>query len=65
MILYGALSMSVEKKLDALDLIINILIEHEKKLDNIVERLESNIKNIEYIIKKEKLYNINKIESTS
>lgn len=65
MILYGALSMSVEKKLDALDLIINILIEHEKKLDNIVERLESHIKNIEYIIKKEKLYNINKIESTS
>jgi hypothetical protein len=57
--------MSVEKKLDALDLIINILIEHEKKLDNIVERLESHIKNIEYIIKKEKLYNINKIETTS
>lgn len=55
--------MEIENKLDAIDLIINILIEHEKKLDNIVDRLESYTKSIEYLIKKEKLYNLSKVES--
>ncbi len=57
--------MSIENKLDALDFIIDILIEHEKKLDNIVQRLESYTQSIEYLIKKEKLYNINPIEKTT
>lgn len=55
--------MEIENKLDAIDLIINILIEHEKRLDNIVDRLESYTKSIEYLIKKEKLYNLSKVES--
>jgi hypothetical protein len=54
--------MDVENKLDAIDLIINILIEHEKKLDSIVERLETYTKSIEQIIKKETLYNISQVE---
>ncbi len=55
--------MEIENKLDAIDLIINILIEHEKKLDNIVDRLESYTKSIEYLIKKEKLYNLSQVKS--
>ena len=47
--------MSVSKKLDALDFIINTLIEHEKKLDLLIDRLEKNTDLIENIIKKEKL----------
>jgi hypothetical protein len=54
--------MGVENKLDAFDLIINILIEHEKKLDSIVERLETYTKSIEQIIRKEALYNISQLE---
>ena len=41
-------------KMNTLDFIINVLIEHEKKLDNIIERLERNAEMIEDIIKKEK-----------
>ncbi len=44
-----------ENKMNTLDFIINVLIEHEKKLDNIIERLERNAEMIEDIIKKEKL----------
>lgn len=47
--------MSVKSKLDTLDFIINILIEHEKKLDLLIDRLEKNTNLIEDIIKKEKL----------
>ncbi len=54
--------MSVKDKMDVLDLIINILMEHEKRLDNIVERLENNIESIEYLIKKEKIYSVSQIE---
>lgn len=54
--------MDVKNKMDVLDLVINILIEHEKKLDNIIERLENHAQNIEYMIKKEKLYNISEVE---
>jgi hypothetical protein len=54
--------MGVENKLDAIDLVINILIEHEKKLDSIVERLEAYTQSIEHIIKKETLYNISHVE---
>ena len=54
--------MSVKDKMDVLDLIINILMEHEKRLDNIVERLENNIESIEYLIKKEKIYTVSQIE---
>ncbi len=54
--------MGVENKLDAIDLVINILIEHEKKLDSIVERLETYTQSIEHIIKKETIYNISHVE---
>ena len=47
--------MSVKTKLDTLDFIISILIEHEKKLDLLIDRLENNADLIENIIKKEKL----------
>lgn len=50
--------MNLENKIDVLDFIINILIEHEKKLDRIIERLEKHAQNIELIIEKEKIYNI-------
>jgi len=48
-------AMSANTKLDTLDFIINILIEHEKKLDLLIDRLEKNTDLIEDIIKKEKL----------
>ncbi len=44
-----------KNKMDTLDFIINVLIEHENKLDKIIERLERNAEMIEDIIKKEKL----------
>jgi hypothetical protein len=47
--------MSANTKLDTLDFIINILIEHEKKLDLLIDRLEKNTDMIEDIIKKKKL----------
>ena len=47
--------MSVKTKLDTLDFIISILVEHEKKLDLLINRLENNADLIEDIIKKEKL----------
>jgi hypothetical protein len=47
--------MSANTKLDTLDFIINILIEHEKILDLLIHRLEKNTDLIEDIIKKEKL----------
>ena len=50
--------MGVKSKLDALDLIINVLIEHEKRLDDIIERLEKNAEAIEEIIKREKISRI-------
>ena len=50
--------MGVKSKLDALDLIINVLIEHEKRLDDIIERLEKNTEAIEDIIKREKISQI-------
>ena len=49
------MAMSSNAKLDSLDFIINILIEHEKKLDLLIDRLEKNTALIENIIKKEKL----------
>ena len=50
--------MSVNTKLDTLDFIINMLIEHEKKLDLLIDRLEKNTDLIEDIIKKEKLIKV-------
>jgi len=50
--------MGVKSKLDALDLIINVLIEHEKRLDDIIGRLEKNTEVIEEIIKREKISRI-------
>lgn len=44
--------MSVKNKMDTLDFIIKILLEHEKKLDVLVERLEYNAQYIEDIIKR-------------
>ena len=50
--------MSVTTKLDTLDFIINILLEHEKKLDLLIDRLEKNTDLIADIIKKEKLIEV-------
>jgi hypothetical protein len=50
--------MGVKSKLDALDLIINVLIEHEKRLDDLIQRLEKNTEIIEEIIKREKISQI-------
>ena len=49
---------NVSNKLDTLDFIINILLEHEKKLDLLIDRLEKNTDLIEKIIKKEKLIEV-------
>ncbi len=46
--------MKFETKMDALDFVINILIEHEKKLDMLIERLEETTRELEYIKKREK-----------
>lgn len=48
-------NMSANTKLDTLDFVINILIEHEKNLDLLIKRLEKNTDLIRDIIKKEKL----------
>ena len=37
----GVISMSFTEKIDVLDMIINILREHEEKLDELVTRLEA------------------------
>jgi hypothetical protein len=50
--------MGVKSKLDALDLIINVLLEHEKRLDDLIQRLEKNTEIIEEIIKREKISQI-------
>jgi len=40
-------------KMDVLDFIVNVLIEHEKKLDNIIERLERYTEIMDDMIKKD------------
>jgi hypothetical protein len=45
--------MSLENKIDTLDFIINVLIDHENKLDVMIERLERHAEMIEKIIKRE------------
>ena len=50
--------MSVKEKIDSIDFIISVLMEHEKKLDNLIERMERNTEMMESIIKKEKLSNV-------
>ena len=47
--------MSLESEVDTLDLIIKVLIEHEKRLDIMIERLERHSEMIEKIIKREML----------
>ena len=47
--------MSAKSKMDTLDFIINVLIEHEKKLDLLIKRLERNTDLIQDMVKKEKL----------
>lgn len=46
--------MSFRSKVDALDFVINILIDHQKMLENVVERLEYVTKEIEDMIMREK-----------
>ena len=36
-----AISVMQERKLDALDLVLNVLREHEESLDSLIERLET------------------------
>jgi hypothetical protein len=50
--------MSAKSKMDTLDFIINVLIEHEKKLDLLIQRLERNTDLIQDMIKKEKLIKV-------
>ena len=50
--------MNISNKLDTLDFIINILIEHEKKLDLLIDRLEKNANLLDNIIKKEKVIKV-------
>ena len=50
--------MSIKNKMDTLDFIINVLIEHEKKLDNIIVKLEKNFEIIENMIKKERFLKV-------
>ena len=45
---------TIKEKIDVIDFIINTLIEHERKLDNLLGRLEMLCKEQEQIIKKEK-----------
>jgi len=49
--------MSIKSKMDALDFIINMIIEHEKKLNMIIERLENYAQDIDNLIKRERLRN--------
>ena len=45
---------TIKEKIDVIDFIINTLIEHERKLDNLLGRLEMLCKEQEQIIKKKK-----------
>jgi len=47
--------MSLKSKIDTLDFIINVLIDHETRLDIMIERLERHAEMIEKIIKREML----------
>ena len=47
--------MSLKSKIDTIDFIINVLIDHEKRLDVMIERLERHAEMIENIIKWEML----------
>ena len=51
--------MSLESKIDTLDFIINVLIDHENRLDAMIERLERHTEMIEKIIKREILSQAN------
>ena len=51
--------MKTQNKLDAIDFIIGILLEHEKKLDVLVDRLEKNTELLENIIENKKFANGN------
>lgn len=47
--------MKSDNKMDAIDFVINILLEHEKRLDLIVDRLEGITHDIETILSREKV----------
>lgn len=46
--------MSFKSKVDALDFVINILLAHQRTLENVVERLENVTQEIESLIMREK-----------
>ena len=50
--------MSSKSKMDTLDFIINVLMEHEKKLDILIQRLERHTDLIQNMIKKKKLMQV-------
>jgi uncharacterized ferredoxin-like protein len=56
--------MRKQHKMDTLDFIINVLLEHEKKLDSIAERLENLTRDFDYMLKKERHYLMNQYEQT-
>jgi hypothetical protein len=47
--------MKSDNRMDALDFVINTLLEHEKRLDVIIERLENITHNIEIVLSGEKI----------
>ena len=59
---HGRFKMSVKSKMDTLDFIINMIIEHEKKLNMIIDRLENYAQDIDNLIKRERLRNYYELE---
>lgn len=47
--------MKSDNRMDALNFVINILLEHEKRFDVIIERLEKITHNIEIVLSREKV----------
>ena len=56
--------MSLKDKIDVIDLIINVLKEHENSLDNLVERLEVLNKDLEQSMNKSSFYASSKSNSS-
>ena len=47
--------MKSDNRMEALDFVINVLLEHEKRLDIIIERLEDITHNLEIALSREKV----------
>ncbi len=47
--------MKSDNRMEALDFVINILLEHEKRLDVVIKRIEDITYNLEVVLSKEKI----------